>query len=341
MNKNVGYVLLLALGAVVLTAGQFHVRGAGIEPVQLRCAYAANPLGVDSPNPRLFWKLEGDQRGQKQTAYQILTASTEASLKKNAGDLWDSGKVISDDTIQIAYAGRPLTSLQQVFWKVRVWDANGKVSKWSPVATWTTGILDESDWSAHWISADGAEKYAVFYPSAARRDFGNRQAFARVNPDAGKITDPDYSSMLARREFRVKAGLVHAVVDVCGLGQYQLSMNGKKVGDNILSPGWTEYRKTILYVIVGDLAEVKASYDSIHRAIVSAWKRDDDKLTLDVTVPPNTTATIFVPTADVQSVTESGQPVALCKQARFMRMEKDAAVFEIGSGHYQFACLLL
>ncbi len=213
----------------------------------LSCEHGENPLGLDIEQPHLSWILQSDERGDRQTAYQIVVASSEAVLNKDAGDLWDSGKVISDDTIQIPFAGKPLKSSEQVFWKVRVWDADDKVSKWSPSATWTMGVLKESEWSAHWISAEGAGKCAVFYPSAARRDFDDRQSFARANPDAGKIMDLNYSSMLARRKFKVKAGLVRAVVHVSGLGQYELSLNGRKVGDDILSPGWTDYRKTVLY----------------------------------------------------------------------------------------------
>ena len=218
-----------------------------ITVANLSCEHGENPLGLDVEQPHLSWILQSDERGDRQTAYQIVVASSEAALNKDAGDLWDSGKVISDDTIQIPFAGKPLKSSEQVFWKVRVWDTDDKVSKWSPSATWTMGVLNESAWNAHWISAEGAEKCAVFYLSAARRDFNNRQAFARANPDAGKTMDPNYSSMLARREFKAKAGLVRALVHVSGLGQYELSVNGEKVGDNILSPGWTDYRKTVLY----------------------------------------------------------------------------------------------
>jgi hypothetical protein len=211
------------------------------------CEHLENPLGVDAPHPRLNWILQSDQRGDRQTAYQILAASSETLLKKDSGDLWDSGKIVSDETIQIAYAGQPLKSSQQVFWKVRAWDAGGKVSAWSPAATWTMGLLDPSEWNAKWISAAGAEKYGVAYPSSARADFNGRQAFARAHPDADKPGEPNYSSLLARREFKVKAGLVRAVVHVTGLGQYELSLNGKKVDDALLAPGWTDYRKTVLY----------------------------------------------------------------------------------------------
>jgi hypothetical protein len=185
----------------------------GIEPVQLRCDYAVNPLGVDSSSPRLFWELESKEHGQMQSAYQILVASSEKTLTKDNGDLWDSGKVDSDETIQIAYGGKILKSLQQVFWKVRAWDASGKVSAWSKSATWTAGILADAEWQAKWIGA----------------------------------ADTNIPSLLLRHEFVVKPGLKRALVNICGLGQYELTLNGKKVGDDFLSPGWSKYNKTCLY----------------------------------------------------------------------------------------------
>jgi hypothetical protein len=186
---------------------------AEIFPAQLRCDYAENPLGVDSASPRLFWQLDGGGRGQSQSAYQILAASSEKNLARDNGDLWDSGKIISDDTIQIPYAGKNLASSQQVFWKVRAWDASGKISAWSQPATWTMGLLSANDWQAKWIGA----------------------------------ADTNIPSLLLRHEFAVKPGLKRALVNICGLGQYELTLNGKKVGDDFLSPGWTKFDKTCLY----------------------------------------------------------------------------------------------
>jgi len=186
---------------------------AGTTAVDLRCNYAVNPLGVDSANPRLFWKMESNVRGQRQIAYQILAASLGKNLAHDNGDLWDSGKVSSDETIQISYAGAVLKSSQQVFWKVRVWDKDGKVSAWSKPATWTMGVLNDADWQAKWIGA----------------------------------ADTNIPSLLLRREFTVKPGLRRALANVCGLGQYELTLNGKKAGDDFLSPGWTKYDKTCLY----------------------------------------------------------------------------------------------
>ena len=180
--------------------------------VDLRCDYAVNPLGVDSANPRLFWQLESNGRGQRQTAYQILVASSGKNLAHDNGDLWDSGKVSSDETIQIPYAGAALKSSQQIFWKVRVWDKDGKVSVWSKPATWTMGMLNDTDWQAKWIAAP-----------------------------------TNFETLLLRREFVVKRGLKRALVNVCGLGQYEMTLNGKRVGDDVLSPGWTKYDRTCLY----------------------------------------------------------------------------------------------
>jgi alpha-L-rhamnosidase len=186
---------------------------ATLTPANLRCDYAVNPLGVDSQPPRLFWKVESPERGARQTAYEILVASSPETLAKNQGDLWDSGKVNSDETIQINYEGQRLTSWQPVFWKVRVWDENGKASDWSRPVNWAMGVLADSDWHAHWIGAQ----------------------------------DADIPSLLLRHEFSVKPGLKQALVNICGLGQYEMTLNGKKAGDDILSPGWTEYNQTCLY----------------------------------------------------------------------------------------------
>ncbi|HZI32315.1 MAG TPA: DUF3395 domain-containing protein, partial [Candidatus Binatia bacterium] len=119
----------------------------------LRCEYLSNPLGIGTVKPRLSWILESSQRGAKQTAYRILVASSQELLKKNIGDLWDSGKVMADDSSQITYEGRPLASRERCFWKVRTWDRDGNAGSWSPVAQWQVGLLKPADWRAKWISA--------------------------------------------------------------------------------------------------------------------------------------------------------------------------------------------
>ncbi len=182
-------------------------------PVDLRCDYAVNPLGVDSLAPRLFWNLPSSAHRQHQSAYEIIAASSQKILAHNDGDLWRSGKIISDETIQIPYAGKKLESSQPIFWKVRAWDASGKISAWSRPATWTMGVLEKSSWHAQWIGA----------------------------------ADTNIPSLLLRKEFSVKNGLQRALINLCGLGEYELTLNGKKIGDDFLSPGWTKYDQTCLY----------------------------------------------------------------------------------------------
>jgi hypothetical protein len=131
--------------------------------------------------------------------------------------------------IQIPYAGTALKSSQQVFWKLRAWDKNGKVSAWSKPATWTMGVLNDSDWQAKWIGA----------------------------------ADTNIPSLLLRREFVVKPGLKRALVNVCGLGQYEMALNGKKVGGDFLSPGWSKYDKTCLYDTRDITADLKKGKNAV------------------------------------------------------------------------------
>ena len=197
----------------------------------LRCEYRENPLGVDEAKPRLGWianPVTPQLRGLQQTAYQILVASSEDLLTHDTGDLWDSTKVTSPEMNQIAYAGKPLSSNQIACWKVRLWDQSGRESEWSPIARWTVGILNAADWEeAKWTGAPDANE--------------------PFDPKGAKGPKEKYESVLLRRGFAVKPGLKRALAHVCGLGQYEMTLNGRKVGDAILTPGWTDYGKTCLY----------------------------------------------------------------------------------------------
>jgi len=119
---------------------------------QLRCEGLDAPVGIDVVNPQLSWVLSSDQRGEKQTAYQILVASSPDGLDGDAGDLWDSGKILSDESAQITYNGKPLFSQGQCYWKLRAWDRDGKPSGWSQPASWSMGLLHPGDRTAQWIS---------------------------------------------------------------------------------------------------------------------------------------------------------------------------------------------
>jgi alpha-L-rhamnosidase len=141
--------------------GQEGSPGEGaIRPGALRCEYCENSLGIDVPHPRLSWVLQStalEARGQIQTAYQVLAASSEERLASDQADLWDTGKIESDRSTQLPYQGKPLASRQRVSWKVRVWDKLGKASSWSETAFWSMGMLDRTDWKGKWIGLDGGE----------------------------------------------------------------------------------------------------------------------------------------------------------------------------------------
>jgi alpha-L-rhamnosidase len=141
-------IILLPL----LALGLFSTNAAVISVGQLRCEYRDNPRGLDVVQPRLSWIMSSDMRGQKQTAYQVLVASSAELLASNQGDLWDSGKVVTNQTIHIVYQGKPLNSRALAFWKVRLWDKDDQASDWSTPGSWTMGLLAASDWQAKWIA---------------------------------------------------------------------------------------------------------------------------------------------------------------------------------------------
>jgi len=174
-------------------------------PTELRCEYLTNPMGVDVQKPRFSWVLGHSERGQSQSACEILV-STQPGAEK--GDMWESGKVNSADSTQVIYGGKPLASGRAYYWKVRYWDKNGLVGPFSRVARFDTGLFSRDDWKGKWIS-------------------GKNQV---------------------RKEFNLDKKVARARAYICGLGYYELRLNGRKVGRNVLDPGWTTYDKRVLYV---------------------------------------------------------------------------------------------
>jgi hypothetical protein len=139
----------------ILTLGVIVIAGVCRADVEsLRCEYLASPIGIDAASPRLSWIMASHWRNEMQTAYQVLVASSPGLLKEDRGDLWDSGKVASDESAQISYQGRALTSRASCLWKVRIWDRDGNPSRWSPTARWEMGLLQRQEWSAKWIIAE-------------------------------------------------------------------------------------------------------------------------------------------------------------------------------------------
>ncbi len=183
----------------------------------LRCEYLSNPEGLDVLKPRLSWVLNSETRGQRQRGFQVLVSSSEKYLAEDFGDLWDSGKVESGQSVQLEYEGKEPEPGQQCFWKVRVWDKDSKVTEWSSPAKWSMGLLDSTDWKAKWIM--------------------------RKDSSAESL----YPLPIFRKAFDVRGGIKNAKVYVSGLGHYELFLNGEKVGLNFLEPCWSAYEKTVYY----------------------------------------------------------------------------------------------
>ncbi|HWB54111.1 MAG TPA: glycoside hydrolase family 78 protein [Tepidisphaeraceae bacterium] len=189
-------------------------------PVNLQCQWLTNPLGIDTPKPALSWQMNSSVRGAHQTAYRILVGSSSSALEQDDGDVWDSGKIESDKSVEISYAGRPLVSGQRVCWKVRLWDKDGEPTRWSKPAQWSMGLLQPPDWTGHWIGKD--EK------SVAK--------------------DRHLPARWLRKEFSTNKKIRRATVHFAGLGWSELYINGQKIGDAVLSPALSDYTKRVYYL---------------------------------------------------------------------------------------------
>jgi len=245
-------ILLLLVTTLCFSTDDPTQHVSNITPINLTCEYRTNPLGVDVPHPRLGWQLsvsDSALRAQKQSAFQIIVASTQELLKHNHGYLWDSGKVDSDRQCHIAYEGKRLDSGQRVYWKVRVWDGNGQVSAWSEAAFWEMGLLERSDWDgAEWIALEELDESRQIVPGIPH------------TKDKGLPRDvlPQF-----RKEFSVSKPLRTATLFISGLGQYEARLNGEKIGDHFLDPGWTNYRKTCLYTAYDVTKQLKQGPNAI------------------------------------------------------------------------------
>ena len=214
---------------------------------RLRCEYRDRPLGIDHPAPRLSWTLESPVRGQKQTAYRVLAARSMKALHAGRGDLWDSGKVKSNRSVNIIYAGDALASGERCFWKVKVWDKNGEPSNWSDPSSWEMGLLKAGDWKGRWIN-DGKplpEKDADFY-----RD------------------DP---APLFRREFKVSGPVRNARLYISALGYVHATLNGRAVGDHHLDPLWTLPNKRVFYNVYDVSKNLARSDNCLGVTLGNGW----------------------------------------------------------------------
>jgi len=188
-----------------------------IHAEQLRCEDLTNPMGIGTASPRVSWITESPQRGARQTAYRILVASQPELLRKNQGDLWDSGKRHSDQSHYIPYGGRPLPSRARCFWKVQLWDEADRPSNWSAPAHWSVGLLNQDDWAAQWIG---------------------------LPEGMGNMTSP-----WLRKVFQLSERPANAQIYANFMGYGEVYINGKRVGEDLLGPPVCDYSKRSFYTV--------------------------------------------------------------------------------------------
>jgi len=216
MTKNLLPVpesAIVMLLACLLWTCQQQSGSSTLQIDQIKCEYQVDPLGIDQLNPRLSWQMKSSGvRGEKQTAYRIIVASSSDKLRKGKPDLWDSGKITSNQSYQVLYEGEPLQSEQQYYWKVMVWNKDDKPSLWSEPALWSMGLLEPAGWKAKWISTAKEDK------------------------------SPWY-----RHQFNMDKSPELATIYLASLGYYELYINGHKVGHEVLAPAVSNYMKRSYY----------------------------------------------------------------------------------------------
>lgn len=215
-------------------------------PDKLLCEYFSNPIGLDVRQPRLSWQVKSDQRCTRQSAYQILVSSLPSIPNEfvAATILWDTGKVLSDNSLHVAYDGLSLQPGQRCYWRVRLWDENDNVSPWSEVAYWEMGLLDHNNWQAEWITPDWNE-------------------------------DPSHPQPvpLLRHRFQTEGSIASARIYATSLGLYELRLNGQRVGDAVLTPGWTSYEHRLQYQTY-DVTNLVSQGDNVLGAMLGeGWYR--------------------------------------------------------------------
>jgi alpha-L-rhamnosidase len=201
-------------------------------PYTLKTEYLENPIGIDSMNPRFSWLLKHDKPNQIQTAFQLIVASSMQLAQTGTGDIWDSGKVKSKEFFQVEFKGKKLRSSTRYFWRVKWWDSDGKESEFSDIARFDTGLLDKGEWKAKWIGMKNPRTFKSHGTVLMNQDFGEY-----LNTHC----------IYLRKEFEIQRRIRKATAYICGLGFYELRINGKRVGNRVLEPSQTDYSKIALY----------------------------------------------------------------------------------------------
>lgn len=219
-----------------------HAATAQVRVLYPRIENLDNPIGLDVTQPRFSWQLASERRNVLQTAYEIQVAASQAELSAGKKLLWKSGKIQSDASVWVPYGGPALQSGAGYWWRVRVWDNAGNVSDWTAPASWQMGLLSAADWKAQWIGLSAPE-------------------------------DPAHPSPMFRKEFTTKKKVASATAYITAHGLYEAQINGRRVGQDYLTPGWTAYQKRIQYQAYDVTKLLTNGANAIGATLGSGWWR--------------------------------------------------------------------
>jgi len=236
------FAVALSLILVTVLAFATILLAAPATVSNLRCEYDVNPVGIDVLQPRLSWQLSSGDRGVTQSAYQIRVAESAAALSNSP--VWDSAKVMSADSHLVTYRGPTLQSARRYYWQVRVWTGGDEPTRWSETGFWEMGLLSPEDWQARWIQAE-------------------------IDEDTRK-SNP---AIVLRKEFDIAGSVRSARAYVTCLGVYEMELNGRRVGDQVFTPGWTAYDTRLQYQTYDITGDLKAGRNAVGVTLGDGWYR--------------------------------------------------------------------
>ena len=237
--------------------------------------YGKSPLAVGTRTPRFSWEVPLEGRNRKQTAYQILVATEKALLEPGKADLWDSGRVESSQSVNVEYAGSELRSNMDCYWAVQVWDEAGHANGFSPAEYFGTALFDDSDWQADWIGMGPSEE-PEFDPYSLHQDDGSgglrltKDDMSKMPSDLRDL-EPDLRSPLLRKAFTLTKPVKRARAFICGLGLFELRINGAKVGDDVLATPRTDFGKRVFYFSYDVTSSLKVGENAVGVILGSGW----------------------------------------------------------------------
>ncbi|WP_282122038.1 alpha-L-rhamnosidase [Algibacter mikhailovii] len=285
MIKKQHLFSIVFLSLFCFSCNQVTTSGTAIAFDKLLVNSKENPVTVESEQPSFSWIMGAKGFNKSQSAYHVLVASSIDKLVENEADLWNSEKVESDQSAFVKYKGKPLEAMHTYFWKVRVWDEEGAASSWSDVQTFEMGLLNQENWgTSKWITLKNDTR-------TSKHRFRD---YKRGNMDKGKPVD-GFAASYFRKEIDLSKAVENAQVYICGLGYYELYLNGEKVGDHVLDPAPSNYDKQAYYVNY-DITEHMQSGKNAFGIILGngfygqniSWSRDPESNKKGVSYGPPT-----------------------------------------------------